>query len=308
MSTNSIGRWWQSATRRRLESDVRVHPDAGQVPSPVRHRAPARGAAPALTQIRSEAPVQQLGGYAYDPRTLAGIRHRIDQCHEDAEAMDRDAFDLLNRAEHRRREAADLEHLLWLADATQELRADGPQVPLDPGPRPALAGDRCYGCNRSRDTLPCYSALEGRDVPLCPRCHPSADEIDDSGADGEEPELAPWEQELLATAEPIDPAKERAQAEENARFARFRAANPDWEPPGGWDPEDDTEAEAALDAYVAAEPPYDEDLPEALTSGPAAVPQPQRRRDTQTITLPWGRPRVLDDTLTDLMTLDGVEQ
>jgi hypothetical protein len=84
-----------------------------------------------------------------------------------------------------------------LGDQTQE------PAPVDPDDVQA-DGDPCFGCGRSGETRMCWSQLEGRDVPLCPRCHPSADVGDDTGADGEEPEAvaSPEAMESLTAAPP----------------------------------------------------------------------------------------------------------
>lgn len=278
MFSKSIGRLAANASRRRDAAGVRVHPDAGQVPSPTKHRAPARNAAGALHQIKAEAPTMPKplpDAFAFESFALGWMDDDISRMRLDAAAKEQRANQLLGEAVRLRTAADTWERLRRIADV---FAADEPPAPVGQEAPQAVAGDLCFGCERSRDTLPCYSALEGRDVALCPRCHPSADDVDDSGADGEEPELDPFQQ---------------AEAEQDAAEA---------------------EAERALDAFLAAEPPHDEELPEALTSGPAAVPQlvvdgaksAYSRYvigdgDPDTVTLP----AVLDDTLTDLEAVDG---
>jgi len=246
--TNTIGRWGRSATQR----------PAPQAPGPRKH---ARNGRQALDGLKHEAPVEpQREPYIpapFSPEMHDDLERWVERLLNEAADMDNEALRLMNLAQKRREKAAEAERLVWLVRTVPGEPAkpkapdaqEDPQAPVEQEAPPALAGDLCFGCKRSRDTLPCYSALERRDVPLCPRCHPSADEVDDTGADGDEP----------APRRPT--------------------------------------------------PTADEGLPEALVSepfGPAAVPQLQRR-DTETIRMPWGKPVVLSDTLTDLMALDGVE-
>lgn len=173
--------------RRRTERDVRIHPEARDLPgrSATPHRRP-RGAAPALHQIEVEAPVwtPPAPGYVFAASTLGGMRADIGRFRAEAADLEMQANDFLGRASRLRLAAADFEQFLRLAAVPV---ADGPQLPLgDDYQGPAVAGDPCYGCGRSRDTLPCWNALEGRAVPLCPRCHPSMGAVDEW--DGEEPE------------------------------------------------------------------------------------------------------------------------
>lgn len=188
MFSKSIGRLAANANRRRDAAGVRVHPDAGQVPSPAKHRAPARGAASALHQIKAEAPTMPKplpDAFAFEAFALGWMDDDIARMRLDAAAKEQRANQLLGEATRLRTAADNWERLRRIADV---FSADEPPAPTTQGAPRAVAGDLCFGCKRSRDTLPCYSALEGRDVALCARCHPSADDIDDAGADGEEPE------------------------------------------------------------------------------------------------------------------------
>jgi hypothetical protein len=274
--SKSIGDRWRSANRRRDARTVRIHPEVGQVPAPAKHRAPARGAGAALKMIEAEAPVAPFpvpAGFVAHERTARWLADQLDRLERGAADDEAEANHLLGRAAWARGIAAQMREMRIAAESAPTAQPDGPQVPLDDD-APALAGDLCFGCGRSRDTLPCYSALEGRDVPLCPRCHPSADEIDDTGADGEEPERVE-----PTTAHAGSCCCAHCESEASKDHARAHAED--------------------LPEGVAGEP--------APVSGPAAVPQLQQRRDTETIRLPWGKPRVLDDTLIDLYALDGVE-
>lgn len=346
--------------RRHDERDVRVNRDAGQVPAPTSHRAPARNAAAALRQIR-----------ANDPATPAPSQKR-EAARDGLEYLARYREFLLDRAADWEWQANDLLGLAARDRAAADtlgalfaLHADAAPVPLDggrqePGVSPAVAGDLCFGCKRSRDTLPCYSALEGRDVPLCARCHPSADIVPerDHDADGEEPERVETPDSVLHLAGtnllPICGARgavgagvtstlgaevvtcpgclEHLRALEDAEAHRdedMAHADAVWhaQHPGQCCPNFMTCVECSTFQRVPGPAP---DLPEALVSeplgapsvrseadaagwadapvpGPAAAPQLHQQRDTQTITLPWGAPAVLDDTLTDLERVDGAQ-
>lgn len=184
MFTKSIGDRWRNANRRRTEAAVRVDRAVQELAQPPRHRAPVRGARAAMTQIEAEAPVQPrmrprdgLAIPAVALQDLVGYRERLLGWAADDETM---ARDLKMRAAQYRAIADGYEKLLALPQAL----AFGHLVDDDRQGR----GPRCFGCGRPGDTVPCWNQLEGREVPLCPACHPSADEIDDTGADGEEPE------------------------------------------------------------------------------------------------------------------------
>lgn len=187
MFTNTIGRWGRSATQR----------PAPQAPAPRKH---ARNGRQALDGLKHEAPVEpQREPYIpppFSPEMHEDLERWVERLLNEAADLDNEALRLMNLAEKRREKAAEAERLVWLvrtvpgepAKPTATEEQASPETSADQEAPPVLAGDLCFGCKRSRDTLPCYSALEGRDVALCARCHPSADEVDDAGADGEEPE------------------------------------------------------------------------------------------------------------------------
>lgn len=284
MFTKSIGRLAATATRRRDAAGVRVHPDAGQVPSPTRHRNPARNAGAALRQIEAEAPLQAAAGYAYSPRTLVGIRERIDRCREDAEAMTRDGFELLVRAEHRIREADDLEHLLWLADITQDAPTPDRPTKLAPLLFRVMTND---GPGDSPQVLGRFATRQLAQAFIDDE--PVTDYTEPLYIDGpDEPDAKPWAKTPTEEPEPVD-------------LATLRLPDPD--------PVLAARMGEQMDRLEREDPdprPEDERMPEALTAGPAAVPQLQQQRDTETIRLPWGRPAVLDDTRDDLEAVKGV--
>lgn len=183
--------------RRRVEADVRVHPDTGQLGAPKRYHAPAKHSREALHQVQAEAPVERpvrprdaLTIPAVAIQDLAAYRERLLGWAADDETT---AKDLRDRAARYRAIAAGYERMLALPQALVfgfgDRYADGPQVPIDERPEPAVTRTvpgACFGCHQVTETRRCWNQLEGREVPLCARCHPCAD-IDED-LDGEEPE------------------------------------------------------------------------------------------------------------------------
>jgi hypothetical protein len=211
--TNSIGQWRANATRRRIERDVRVHRETGQVPSPTTHRRAPRWGAQALHQIQAEAPVQpdatpRAAALPVAPLALADLRCYRDRLLGWAADDETTAADLTDRATRYRAIAAGYDQLLALPEALALLGPDAPPAPRGDEHARRERGPRCYGCNRPGDTAPCWNGLEGREVPLCPRCHPSADLPDDQ--DPDEPERVDEQLPETMTAAPpsflLDPA------------------------------------------------------------------------------------------------------
>ncbi len=268
---------WRS---RRDETPADEPPGTHTIPGPPRHRGQPRkarsGSGPvALRTITAEDPVQpQCEPYTPPPFSDAmhrWLEDRIETCRQRAHDRRSEAARQLDLAQADDFEADEWERMRWLADTVPG--APESDAPQGPGRGGARSAGQCFDCGTLDGTVRSFNALEGRDVPLCPRCHPSADEADDAGADGEEPE---W----------VEPT--------TAHAGKCCCA--------------DCESEAYKDHAHA----HAEDLPEGVAgepapvSGPAVVPQFQSRRDA-TVPLPvgwWERP---DDTLTRL-DLDGVER
>jgi len=285
--TKSIGDRWRSANRRRDERDVRVHSDAGQLGAPVRHRSPARGAHTVLPQIQQQTPAAAPEGSWHVATNHGHLKGQPDLYivhHTGTRQLIRFGTD---------RDGA-------YAKMRELNRAAEPHTPAPVTlERLALERGRLLG---HADELAAYRAeLEQQRAALFDQCQQLWDE------EHEERRVAEDYRHWIAQArygEPQRPA-EVPQAPVDDR------EEPELDPFQQAEAEQDAaeaQAQHALDAYIAAEPPHDEELPEALTAGPAAVPQLQRERDTETIRLPWGRPAVLDDTLTEIYRADGVER
>lgn len=423
MFTKSIGRLAANANRRRTERDVRVHPDAGRVPSPSTHRAQARGARTVLPQIQHQAAVAAPEGrwtVATDHGHLEGradlytVRHTgtgqelrfgtdREGARAKAEALNRAAEPraycagtieqvladrewLLGQADSLAASRAEKEHErarihaecrdMW--DAEQEMRrraedcryllghmrysaAAGPaEEPESAEPEPEPASPILHAasdwllpvCGESDDAHGELRVTSERDQVTCTQCAArlaAADAARTVPADapaasgghhmppGERDEPDPAVLLPFAVMLPVGDGDEPAAVV--ARFATRAEADSYTAEPG------DALAGVRGHLYVvgpaeAAAPPEartscahtgcprtsfvtpghsfwcsdhvgdilgndEPDLPEALASGPAAVPQLRRERDTETVRLPWGAPVLLDDTLTGLEGLEG---
>jgi hypothetical protein len=261
---------------------VRVHPDAGQLGAPVRHRSPARGAHTVLPQIQEQTPAAAPEGswhVATNHGHLKGQPDLYTVHHTGTQQKIRFGTD---------REGA-------YAKMRELNKAAEPHTPAPVTlERLTLERGRLLG---HADELAAYRAeLEQQRAALFDQCQQLWDE------EHEERRVAEDYRHWIAQARYGEPQRP-AQAPADERGVHAEAQSDTEEP----------EAERAddLESLRLPDPdprPEDERMPEALTAGPAAVPQLQRERDTETIRLPWGRPAVLDDTLTEIYRADGVER
>lgn len=130
MFTKSIGRLAANANRRRDARAVRIHPEVGQVPSPAKHRAPARDAAGAMRQIRAEAPPAPAplpDAFHFEPFALEWMDQDIGRMRADAADKESHANQLLGEAARLRTAADNWERLRRIADV---FTTDEPQPPI----------------------------------------------------------------------------------------------------------------------------------------------------------------------------------
>ncbi len=192
---------WRS---RRDETPADEPPGTHTIPGPPRHRGQPRkarsGSGPvALRTITAEDPVQpQCEPYTPPPFSDAmhrWLEDRIETCRQRAHDRRSEAARQLDLAQADDFEADEWERMRWLADTVPG--APESDAPQGPGRGGARSAGQCFGCGTLDGTVRSFNALEGRDVPLCPRCHPSADAVDDQ--DPQEPE--PVDEQLSETAE-----------------------------------------------------------------------------------------------------------
>lgn len=140
MKSKVIARLQSATQRRRDEADVRVHSDAGSLPTHHSHRAgPVRGGRQALAQIDAEltAPAAPEIDRVCTLETVSWLHGQIH--HNEAEAKDLDsrALECMELAKRLRHRNADLRALLTVANPAEHVPGtDTAAAAPQPAPRP----------------------------------------------------------------------------------------------------------------------------------------------------------------------------
>lgn len=194
--TNPIRQWREAARRRQAERDVRVHPDAGTLPSRHSHRAPAHGARDALTRIDAElAPTEAAAaGPVYAPGTVRWARAEIERNAGDAADLHIRAMECLELERELLERNTDLRGFLRCADPAEFTPGvhQAPAAAAVDQDRPAGQPTKmdgvgaCANCGTSAGTRWAYYGGVKRLVPVCKPCVATMPLPDDS---------APWPQQ-----------------------------------------------------------------------------------------------------------------
>lgn len=178
MRSKRIALWREAARRRRDESDVRVHPDAGRIPSPHSHRRAVHGGREALAQIDAElAPVGvAVAGPVFAFGTVRWARFEIERNEGEAADLRTRAMECLELERELLERNVDLRAFLRVGNPAgfvpgmHAVVADvgGDQAPVQPVVRDGVGA--CVNCGVRAGTRWQFYARAQRLVPVCPAC------------------------------------------------------------------------------------------------------------------------------------------
>lgn len=196
---NRISAWREAARRRRDDADVRVHPDAGNLPSHHARPKAVRGGRQALAQIDAElAPVDAAAaGPVYSPATVRWAHAQIERNIGEAADLHTRAMECLELEREVLERNVDLRAFLAAGNPAEFTPGthQAPAAAVEEGQsaerRPVQKGTvgECYTCGAWAGTRWQFNWHAQRMVPTCPTCAPTAPMTEEQAAHTPRPAL-----------------------------------------------------------------------------------------------------------------------